>query len=71
MENSMKTLTIFRIWARLAELYWADFILTGLDPVTDNSHYTNHLITETSPYLLQHARPLVIMATSERWPLIC
>jgi len=23
--------------------------------MTDNSHYTNHLITETSPYLLQHA----------------
>jgi hypothetical protein len=55
MENSMKFLIIFRIWACLTEFYWADFLCAGLDPMTDNIHYTNPLITETSPYLLQHA----------------
>ena len=36
-------------------LYWTDFIQPDPNPMTDDTHYTNHLITETSPYLLQHA----------------
>jgi len=49
----MKILYIFRIWARLPGLYWADFLWPDPDPMTDNTHYTNHLIAETSPYRLQ------------------
>lgn len=56
MENSMKTLDIFRIRMHLPELHRAGFLWPGPDPVTNSSHYTNHLITETSPTLLQHAQ---------------
>ncbi len=55
MENSMKTLYIFRIRVHPPEPYRAGFLRPGPDPMTDSAHYTNHLITETSPSLLQHA----------------
>jgi len=51
----MKTLDIFWIWMRLGGVYWGHFSQPDRIPMTDNAHYTNHLITETSPYLLQHA----------------
>jgi len=40
----------------LPGLYRAGFLWPGPDPVTNGTHYTNHLITETSPTLLQHAQ---------------
>jgi len=37
----------------------AGFLWPGPDPVTDDTHYTNHLITETSPTLPQYVQNLV------------
>jgi len=52
----MKILYIFRTGVYLPGLYRAGFLWPDPDSMTDGTHYTNHLITETSPTPLQRAQ---------------